>query len=86
MSKTRLVEWTHNGFHGYRTLAVRVPVDAKAGDIIQVSPALARRLNRAVCRHEDCQCGERVVEGIEQEHLLLVPENGATVRGAYPQD
>ena len=88
MSKTRLVKWTHNGYHGYTSLSVRVPVEAKPGDIIEVSSAVARRLNRAVCGHTECRCGEHVVghswpDGPWRLHL---PKDGAIVREAYPHD
>ena len=86
--------WKHSGFHGLTTLRVMVPDTAKDGDAMEVTATVAKRLNDAVCGMADCRCGEAVA-GQDQdmgpgEHVLdiwiiILPKQGATVRGDYPQ-
>ena len=77
----------YNGFHGHTTLRLRVPIAAKAGDTIEISPAVARRLNRACCAVHDCQCGEGIAgqDGWSGPWLLTLPEDGGEMRGRYAQ-
>ena len=90
---TRLVRWTHNGFHGRTRLMCQVPEDAAVGDVVRVSASVARRLNRLVCPSSDCRCGEQAAcqdQDMEAGRVvdfwaIIVPKNGATVRGNYPQ-
>lgn len=88
-----LWKWTHNGFHGRTELAIRVPDDSKAGDIIEVSDAIARRLNNAVCGSTCCKCAE---SGALYDHdirggravryaFVILPERNGEHRGHYPQ-
>jgi len=86
--------WKHSGFHGLTTLRVRVPDGSKAGDVVEVSAAVARRLNWEVCGTDGCRCGEAVAGqdqdmdagGVRDIWIIILPENGgATVRGNYPQ-
>lgn len=89
---TKLMTWTHNGFHGHTTVSVRVPATAKPGDVIEVSSAVARRLNQAVCGQRDCQCGEAVAAEYDGHGnhtygrwYVTIYEDGETQRGNYPQ-
>lgn len=90
--KTRLVEFGYDGFHGYTELAVRVPVDAKPGDEIELSDRVARRLDHAVCGGGGCQCHEGVTSYFSRDNpnasegnYFVVPEKDGTIRGGYPQ-
>jgi len=76
---------THNGYHGRTVLRIRGFHD---GDGVEVSAAVARRLNRAVCGMADCGCGESAawpLDGTPQSETWYVdvPASGDTV-GAYP--
>ncbi len=92
-------KWTHNGFHGFATIRLMVPDDAKAGDEVEVSERVARRLNRIACMPHDCMCGEdiatrlpvkpcaagRSMDPFDGTYYVWLPEYGAVVSGNYPQ-
>ena len=87
---TRLVRWTHNGFHGYTDLAVRVQSDALPGDVVRLTPNVAYRLEQAVCSDPQCYCGETVTmtDFADERHrplLFRVPTDNTIQRGNYPQ-
>jgi len=78
----------YNGFHGLRVISFLVPTDAKPGDEVEVSPAVARRLNDEVCGISDCQCGEHIAYPLgwgDDRWAVKLPE-GDEIRGNYPQD
>lgn len=87
-----LWKWTHNGFHGRTELTIRVPDGSEAGDRIELSDAVARRLNNAVCGSGECSCAEHAAD-YEYEHradpgriwFVILPERNGEQRGHYPQ-
>jgi hypothetical protein len=56
----RRMEWTHYGFHGTTKIRIIVSDSTQPGQTVQVSEAVARRLNKAVCGISGCECGEIV--------------------------
>ena len=85
---------THNGFHGRNTLTFIAPDGTKPGDTVQVSKAVAYRLNKACCGVAFCLCGEGVAEEENNVRVngryttvyeVTIPRSGE-VRGNYPQN
>jgi len=82
--RKKKIEFIHNGFHGRTTIRLFVPAEAQSGDIVEVSPSVARRLNRAVCSRYGCQCGEAVaVEDGHGRWIIRIPDT-YVVNGRYP--
>jgi len=83
---------THNGYHGYTTVSLRVDQGAQPGDRVEVSRAVARRLNNEVCGCTDCQCGECIARpdnypgSPDCRWWVTIPQDGEEIRGRYPQD
>lgn len=83
---------THNGFHGWNTVVVRVdPATAWDGEI-EVSAGVARRINQIVCGLTDCRCGEHIAHEIAPDRYAILvgddwDEGTAEIdmRGNYPQ-
>lgn len=80
---------THNGFHG--ETRIKIIVDGKPGDIIDLTDSQVKRLSRAACGVADCQCGETMLRACYdwdynyEPRLLQIPESGdkINVTGRY---
>lgn len=81
------VTFTYNGFHGLSSHTMVFP-GKKSGELVILTPAQIRK--HRICSSEYCTCGEGLgfddYEGNERVTRFLIPENGATIRGRYPQN
>lgn len=77
----------HNGFHGYNSVSILLPDEAREGDAIEVSERVAQRINAAVCGSVGCVCGERIAHQTDYDRwAVALPKHGEIIRGHYPQN
>ena len=89
-TRHRRVEFVHNGFHGRRRVRFMAHSLATWSGRVEVSRAVAQRLNAAVCGCSGCKCYEGIAEMEGDPYLhtdryfVLIPASGEA-RGNYPQ-
>jgi hypothetical protein len=80
------VTFNYNGFHGISTHTMIFP-DNKTGDCVILTPAQLRK--HRICQFHDCKCGEGIgfddYENNNRVVKFIIPENGQTIKGRYPQ-
>ena len=81
------VTYHHNGFHGYKRIAVNIDgtktTQFDGGTWYIISPSQARRLNMACCSGGDCRCYEHIAVCTPSDIWIAPTETDLT--GHYPQ-